>query len=47
MTLFYGSRPVPAQAIKPIRVMFNEFVLIHSELWLTRYNILDRWRLKD
>jgi RNA 2',3'-cyclic 3'-phosphodiesterase len=47
MTLFYGSKPVPAQAIKPIRLMFNEFVLIHSELWLTRYNILDRWRLKD
>jgi RNA 2',3'-cyclic 3'-phosphodiesterase len=46
MTLFYGSKPVPMQAIKPIRLMFNEFVLVHSELWLTRYNMVGRWPLK-
>jgi 2'-5' RNA ligase len=47
MTLFYASRPMAPQAIKPIRFLVNEFALIHSELWLTRYNIVDRWRLKS
>jgi 2'-5' RNA ligase len=45
MTLFYGDKPIATQPIEPIRFMVDEFVLIHSELWLTRYNILDRWRL--
>jgi 2'-5' RNA ligase len=47
MTLFYSSRPITPQAIKPIRFRVNEFTLIHSEVGLTRYNILHRWRLKD
>jgi RNA 2',3'-cyclic 3'-phosphodiesterase len=47
LTLFYASRPITPRAIKPIRFLVDEFVLIHSELGLTRYNILDRWRLKD
>jgi RNA 2',3'-cyclic 3'-phosphodiesterase len=47
MTLLYGSKPVPTQAIKPIRLRVNEFTLIHSEVGLTRYNILHRWRLAD
>jgi RNA 2',3'-cyclic 3'-phosphodiesterase len=47
LTLFYASRPITPQAIKPIRFPVNEFVLIHSELWLTQYNIVDRWRLED
>jgi 2'-5' RNA ligase len=46
MTLFYGSRPMTPRAIKPIRFRVNEFALIHSELGLTRYNIIDRWRLE-
>ena len=46
MTLLYGPKPIPMQAIQPIRVAVNEFVLIHSELGLTRYNMIDRWRLK-
>ena len=46
MTLFYGLKPMPLQAIKPIRFVVNEFALIHSELWLTRYNIVDRWPLE-
>jgi 2'-5' RNA ligase len=46
MTLFYGAAPVPIQPIEPIRFAVNEFLLIHSELWLTRYNVVDRWRLK-
>lgn len=47
MTLFYSSRPIRPQAIEPIRLRVNEFALIHSELGLTRYNILHRWRLAD
>ena len=47
MTLSYCSKPIPAQAIEPIRFVVKEFVLVHSELWLTRYNIVDRWLLED
>ena len=47
MTLLYGSRPLAPQAIKPIRFLVNEFALIHSELGLTRYNVVGRWRLKS
>ena len=46
MTLLYGSKPIPAQAIEPIRFVVKEFVLIHSELGFTRYNILGRWPLR-
>jgi RNA 2',3'-cyclic 3'-phosphodiesterase len=46
MTLFYSSTLVPLQAIKPISFMVSEFTLIHSELWLTRYNRLKSWPLK-
>jgi 2'-5' RNA ligase len=45
MTLFYGSKPVPLQAVEPISFAVKEFTLIHSELWLTRYNVIDRWSL--
>jgi 2'-5' RNA ligase len=45
MTLFYGSKPIPLQAIEPISFAIKEFTLIHSELGLTRYNIIDRWSL--
>lgn len=45
MTLLYGSRPMSMQAIEPIRFVVDEFALIHSELWLTRYNVIDRWSL--
>jgi len=47
MTLLYGSKPIPLQPIEPIRFPVEEFVLVHSELRLTRYNILGRWSLKD
>jgi 2'-5' RNA ligase len=46
ITLLYGLRPVALQAIEPIRFVVNEFVLIHSELWLTRYNMIRRWSLQ-
>jgi RNA 2',3'-cyclic 3'-phosphodiesterase len=45
MTLLYGPRKIPPQPIEPIRAVFDEFVLIHSERGLTRYNILGRWPL--
>jgi 2'-5' RNA ligase len=46
MTLAYGAKSVPAQAIEPIRIAVNEFALIHSALGLTPYNVVDRWRLE-
>jgi len=45
MTVLYGPESVPMQEIRPIRVAVNDFVLIHSELGLTRYNLIDRWPL--
>jgi len=47
MTLLYGSKALPHQAIEPIRFTVREFVLIHSELGLTRYNVVERWPLDD
>jgi 2'-5' RNA ligase len=47
MTLFYSSGAVPTHMIEPIRVPVRRFFLIHSELWLTRYNVLGCWRLGD
>jgi 2'-5' RNA ligase len=45
VTLVYGSRPIPAQAIEPIRFAVNELVLVHSELRRGRYNKVDGWPL--
>jgi RNA 2',3'-cyclic 3'-phosphodiesterase len=45
MTLSYDLKAIAEQAIEPIRMMVSEFVLVHSELWLTKYNVLDRWPL--
>ena len=45
MTLSYGPRAIPVQAIEPICFAVKEFALIHSELWLTQYHVLDRWSL--
>lgn len=47
MTLLYGSKPVPLQAIEPVSFAAKEFALVHSELGLRRYNIIDRWSLED
>jgi 2'-5' RNA ligase len=46
MTLSYGSRAISLQEIEPICFVVNEFVLIHSELWLTQYHVIDRWPLR-
>jgi RNA 2',3'-cyclic 3'-phosphodiesterase len=45
VTVLYGPDIVPKQAIEPIRFTVKEFVLIHSELGLSRYNVLGRWPL--
>jgi RNA 2',3'-cyclic 3'-phosphodiesterase len=45
MTLSYGPQPVPMQPIEPIRFQATDFVLIHSRLGLTQYEVIDRWPL--
>lgn len=45
VTLLYGPNAVPRQAIEPIRFVVREFSLIHSELGLSRYNMIARWPL--
>lgn len=46
VTLLYGPDAIPRQAIEPIRFVVSEFVFIHSELGLSRYNVVDRWPLE-
>lgn len=46
MTLFYGPQAVPMQAVEPIHVVVNEFVLVHSKRGLGQYEMLERWRLR-
>jgi 2'-5' RNA ligase len=46
MTLAYSPTLVPWLSIEPIRFVVHEFELIHSELWLGRYNTIDRWFLQ-
>jgi RNA 2',3'-cyclic 3'-phosphodiesterase len=43
--LSFGSKPISMRAIEPIHLMVKEFVLVHSELGLTRHNTIDRWQL--
>jgi 2'-5' RNA ligase len=45
MTLLYGSKLIPMQAIEPIRFVVTEFALIHSKLSLAQYDLVDRWPL--
>jgi len=45
MTLSYGLRAVPQCAIEPIRFTVREFVLVHSRVRLTQYEMLERWPL--
>jgi 2'-5' RNA ligase len=47
MTLSYGPRQIAVRPIAPIRFLARELVLVHSELWRTRYNVLGRWPLRD
>src|SRR5262249_49430277 len=45
MTLSYGPRAITRRAIEPIRFAVREFVLVHSRLRLTQYEMLERWPL--
>lgn len=45
MTLLYGQRPIATRAIEPILLVVSEFVLIHSHVGMTCYDILGRWSL--
>ncbi|MGL4960647.1 MAG: 2'-5' RNA ligase family protein [Inquilinus sp.] len=45
VTLSYSPQFVPVQAIEPIRFVAKDFVLIHSRLGLTQYEVIDRWPL--
>jgi len=46
VTLLYGPQLIPMQLIEPIRFVVKDFALVHSELGLTKYNILGRWSLE-
>lgn len=46
MTMVYADKAIVSQPIEPLRWTVREFVLIHSERGLTKYNILDRWPLR-
>ncbi|MFI0846457.1 2'-5' RNA ligase family protein [Mesorhizobium sp. IMUNJ 23232] len=45
LTLPYNEQFVPMRSIEPITLQIDEFALVHSELWLTKYNIIRRWKL--
>lgn len=45
VTLAYGPCFVPEQTVDPVRLSLGEFVLIHSEVGLSRHHVLDRWPL--
>jgi len=46
LTLSYSPSLITEQAIEPIHLWISDFVLIHSELGRTRYNVLGRWPLR-
>jgi 2'-5' RNA ligase len=45
LTLYYGPEWFHLQAVGPFRFLVKEFVLIHSEVGLSRYHIRGRWPL--
>jgi len=45
MTLSYGRQAFTARPIVPIRFVAEAFCLVHSELGLGRYRVLERWPL--
>lgn len=46
VTLLYDPTNISAVSIEPICWIVNEFLLIHSLLGETRYNVLGRWPLQ-
>lgn len=45
VTVLYGPDIVAKRRITPIRFAVKEFAFIHSELGLSKYNVIDRWPL--
>jgi 2'-5' RNA ligase len=43
VTLLYDARVVPEQSVQPVTWPVNEFVLLHSAMRETRYEVLGRW----
>jgi 2'-5' RNA ligase len=46
MTLLYGDRAVADEGVRPIGWAVHEFVLVHSLLGRSRYNVLARFPLR-
>lgn len=46
MTLLYGPERLAAQPIEPIGFTATAFVLVHSRLWLSQYEFMERWPLQ-
>jgi 2'-5' RNA ligase len=46
MTLLYGDRVVAEESVRPIGWAVREFVLVHSLLGRSRYNVLARFPLR-
>ena len=44
-TVLYDDQVVPPTAVEPISWIVRDFVLIHSHVGLSKYDILGRWRL--
>lgn len=47
ITLFYSPRSVAPQQVGPLRFTIRTFSLVHSELGLTKYNILESWLMQE
>ena len=45
ITLLYGPTVIPSVQIDPVCFAVSEFVLIHSEVGLTRHHIVGQWQL--
>lgn len=45
VTFLYSKDMVAQQPIEPIRFVAKDFALIHSEVGLSKYNVIERWSL--
>ena len=45
LTLSYDEQLIPMRSTGPITFVVKEFVLVHSKLWLTEYEVLRTWTL--
>lgn len=45
LTLAYSARFIPFREVEPVKLMATQFALVHSWLWLGRYDFPARWTL--